>query len=128
MAVVKKFRAACKKATPASITAWDYPTALLAGEAGMDLILISDSTGIIALGPDSSVGATRDEIICHARAVARGAKSPFLLGDLPLGSYEKSAEHGVYYTYLCASCCYASLNHSLPSHCNQMCECDKAVK
>ncbi|KAH8807133.1 ketopantoate hydroxymethyltransferase [Xylogone sp. PMI_703] len=95
MAAVKKFRKACQRGVAACITAWDYPTAVLAEESGIDLILIGDSTGIVSLGLDSTTGVTLDELIYHARAVARGAKSPFLLGDLPLGSYEKSPEHAV---------------------------------
>jgi 3-methyl-2-oxobutanoate hydroxymethyltransferase len=95
MAALKAFRTACKSGTAACTTAWDFPSAVLAEESGMDLILIGDSTGVVALGLEDTVGVTLDEIIYHARAVARGAKTPFRLGDLPLGSYEKSPEHAV---------------------------------
>lgn len=95
MAALKAFRAACASGTAACITAWDFPSAVLAEESGMDLVLIGDSTGVVALGLEDTVGVTLDEIIYHAKAVARGAKTPFRLGDLPLGSYEKSPEHAV---------------------------------
>jgi len=62
----------------------------------MDLVLIGDSTGVTSLGLESTVGVTLDEIIYHCKSVARGAKSPFILGDLPLGTYEKSPEFGMH--------------------------------
>ncbi|KIX03570.1 3-methyl-2-oxobutanoate hydroxymethyltransferase [Rhinocladiella mackenziei CBS 650.93] len=92
MAAVTKFRAACKAGVASCITAWDYPTAVLAEEAEIDLILIGDSTGIVALGEKNTQSVTVDEIIYHCKAVARGAQSPFLLGDMPFGSYEASPE------------------------------------
>lgn len=69
---------------------------MLAEEAGIDLILIGDSTGIVALGQENTQGVTVDEIIYHCKAVARGANSPFLLGDMPFGSYEQSPEQGIH--------------------------------
>jgi len=94
MAAVKKFRAVCKKGVAGCVTAWDYPTAMLAEEAGMDLILIGDSTSIVAMGEKDTQGMIVDEMIYRCKAVARGAKSPFLLGDMPFGSYEQSPEQG----------------------------------
>lgn len=96
MAAVKKFHAACKAGPATCITAWDYPTGLLAKSADMDLILIGDSTAITALGLASTASITLDELIYHCRAVSRAAKGgPFLLGDLPLGSYEITPEQAV---------------------------------
>lgn len=96
MAAVKKFHAACKAGPAACITAWDYPTGLLAKDAGMDLILIGDSTAITAQGHASTTGITLDELIYHCRAVSRAAKGgPFILGDLPLGSYEITPEQAL---------------------------------
>ena len=102
MAAVKKFRAACKERVAACITAWDFPSAMIAREAGMDLILIGDSAAIVSQGRDSTVCMTLDEMIYHCRAVARGARKdrqgPFLLGDLPFGTYEVNPEQGGYST------------------------------
>ncbi|ETN38657.1 3-methyl-2-oxobutanoate hydroxymethyltransferase [Cyphellophora europaea CBS 101466] len=96
MAAVKKFYAACEAGPAVCLTAWDYPTGLLAKDAGMDLILIGDSLAITALGLPSTTSITLDELIYHARAVSRAAKAgPFLLGDLPLGSYEITPEQAV---------------------------------
>lgn len=98
MAAVKKFRAACKERVTACITAWDYPTGLLAAEAGMDLVLVGDSTAVVSQGLDSTVSMTLDEMIYHCRSVKRSfakqASPPFLLGDLPLGTYEVSSVQG----------------------------------
>ena len=101
MAAVKTFRAVCKERVASCTTAWDCPTGRIAAEAGMDLILIGDSTAVVSQGLDSTVSMTLDEMIYHCRAVARGARKngtgPFLLGDLPLGTYEVSPEQGRYH-------------------------------
>ncbi|OBT81450.1 hypothetical protein VE02_09874 [Pseudogymnoascus sp. 03VT05] len=95
MSAAHRFLRACKSSVPACTTAWDYPSALLAETAGMDLILIGDSTAIVALGQPSTIGITLDQMIYHCKSVKVGAKSPFLLGDLPMGSYEVSPQQGV---------------------------------
>lgn len=98
MAAVKKFRAACKKRVAACTTAWDFPTGMLAVQAQMDLVLVGDSTAVVSQGLDSTAGMTLDEMIYHCKSVKRSFRThdspPFLLGDLPLGTYEVSTEQG----------------------------------
>ena len=98
MATVKKSRAARKNRAAACITAYHLPTARIAAEAGVDLILIDDSTAVVSQGHESTMGMTLDEVMYHCRAVARGAgkngSRPLLLGDSPLGSYEIGPEQG----------------------------------
>ncbi len=77
------------------VTAVDYPTAQLVDRAGIDCILIGDSLGMTALGYESTVPVTMDEMIHHAKAISRAAKRALLVGDLPLGAYHASAEDAV---------------------------------
>ncbi|KJE94387.1 3-methyl-2-oxobutanoate hydroxymethyltransferase [Capsaspora owczarzaki ATCC 30864] len=79
----------------AMVTAYDYPSALMAEMAGMDMILVGDSLAMVALGYDSTTSITMDEMLHHCRAVSRGAKKPFLVGDMPFGSYQSSADKAV---------------------------------
>jgi 3-methyl-2-oxobutanoate hydroxymethyltransferase len=72
------------------VTAYDYPSAMAADEAGVDLVLVGDSGAMTVLGYDSTVPVTLDELLMLAKAVRRGLKVPFLVGDLPFGSYEVS--------------------------------------
>jgi 3-methyl-2-oxobutanoate hydroxymethyltransferase len=74
------------------VTAYDYPTALLADEAGMDMLLVGDSLAMVVLGYDSTVPVTMEEMLHHAKAVRRGAKNAVLVGDLPFGSYNTPQE------------------------------------
>lgn len=71
------------------LTVYDAPTAELLEQAGVDVLLVGDSLGMVLLGYDSTVPVTMDEMIHHAKAVRRGAKKSFVIGDLPLKGVEK---------------------------------------
>src|SRR3954447_2634545 len=72
------------------VTAYDYPSASVAEEAGVDLVLVGDSGAMTVLGYQSTVPVTLDEMLMLAAAARRGLKTPMLIGDLPFGSYEGS--------------------------------------
>src|SRR6202795_2256587 len=69
------------------LTAYDFPTARLLDEAGVDLILVGDSLGMVVLGQDSTLAVTIDEMLHHTRAVRRGTRRALLVADMPYGSY-----------------------------------------
>lgn len=71
----------------AMLTAYDYPSAKLAEESGVDVILVGDSLGMVVLGYDSTVNVTIDDMIHHGKAARRGAKDTFLVVDMPFGSF-----------------------------------------
>lgn len=77
------------------LTGYDYPTALALDKAGIDSILVGDSLGMVALGYETTLPVTMDEMLHHARAVSRGAKSALLIGDLPFMSYQVSTEEAL---------------------------------
>ena len=77
------------------VTAYDYPGALAADAAGIDLILVGDSLGMVVLGYESTVPVTMDEMISHAAAVRRGAKASFIVGDMPFLSYQTDAREAI---------------------------------
>jgi 3-methyl-2-oxobutanoate hydroxymethyltransferase len=70
------------------MTAYDYPTGSLVDQAGIDTTLVGDSLGMVMLGYDSTVPVTMDEMIHHCKAVSRGVKSSFIIGDMPFMSYQ----------------------------------------
>jgi 3-methyl-2-oxobutanoate hydroxymethyltransferase len=74
------------------VTSYDYPTARLADEAGLDLVLVGDSAAMTVLGHDSTVPATMDEMVMLTSAAARGAQRPLLIADMPFGSFQVSDE------------------------------------
>ena len=79
----------------AMITAYDAPSARLADRAGVDSILVGDSAAMTVLGLDSTVGVTMEEMLMLTRAVARGARRPLLVADLPFGAYQVSNRSAV---------------------------------
>ncbi len=77
------------------ITAYDYPTATFAEEAGVDMILVGDSLGMCVYGYRGTVPVTMDQCIWHCEAVRRAAPNTFVMGDMPFLSYQPSAELAV---------------------------------
>ena len=77
------------------LTAYDYPTAMAMDKAGVDSILVGDSLAMVVLGYENTLPVTMEEMLHHARAVARGAKSALLVGDMPFMSYQVSVEDAV---------------------------------
>ena len=78
-----------------ALTAYDYATARLVDEAGMDLILVGDSLAQVVLGYDSTLPVTMDEMLHHTRAVRRAVKRAIVAADMPYGSYHVSVQEGV---------------------------------
>jgi 3-methyl-2-oxobutanoate hydroxymethyltransferase len=79
----------------AMVTAYDYPGAQVAEEAGVDIVLVGDSAAMTVLGYPSTVPVSVDEMLMLTSAVRRGLRTPMLVGDLPFGSYEASDEQAV---------------------------------
>jgi 3-methyl-2-oxobutanoate hydroxymethyltransferase len=75
-----------------ALTAYDYPTARLLDESGIDVILVGDSLGMVVLGYDDTTQVTLAEMVHHTRAAARGVKRALLVGDLPIHTYEDPAQ------------------------------------
>jgi 3-methyl-2-oxobutanoate hydroxymethyltransferase len=78
-----------------ALTAYDYPLALACDRAGIDIILVGDSYGMVALGYESTVPVTMDEMITACKAVARGARAALLVGDMPFMSYQADVAEAV---------------------------------
>lgn len=77
------------------VTAYDYPMASFAEQAGIDMILVGDSLGMVVLGYEGTVPVTMDDCIAHSQAVRRGAPNTYIIGDMPFGSYQVSDEEAV---------------------------------
>jgi 3-methyl-2-oxobutanoate hydroxymethyltransferase len=77
------------------LTAYDYPMAISVDSSGIDSILVGDSLGMVMLGYDSTVSVTMDEMIHHSKAVTRGAKRSFVIGDMPFMSYQICDEDAI---------------------------------
>src|SRR5499433_1281160 len=71
-----------------ALTAYDYPTARLLDESGIDIILVGDSLGMVVLGYKDTTQVTLDEMLHHTRAAARGVKNALLVGDMPIHTFE----------------------------------------
>jgi len=79
-----------------AVSLYDYPTAVLADKAGVDVILVGDgSVGMTALGYRNTVPVTMDEMITFCKAVVRGAEHPLIIGDMPFMSYHSSVEEAI---------------------------------
>eukprot|EP00511_Aplanochytrium_stocchinoi_P009392 CAMPEP_0204864462 /NCGR_PEP_ID=MMETSP1348-20121228/4079_1 /ASSEMBLY_ACC=CAM_ASM_000700 /TAXON_ID=215587 /ORGANISM="Aplanochytrium stocchinoi, Strain GSBS06" /LENGTH=289 /DNA_ID=CAMNT_0052015107 /DNA_START=361 /DNA_END=1230 /DNA_ORIENTATION=+ len=72
------------------VTAYDYPSAVHVDKAGIDILLVGDSVGMVELGYDTTLPVTMDEMIHHCKAVTRGCRRPLIVSDLPFGSFEAS--------------------------------------
>ena len=77
------------------ITAYSYPQGLIVDEAGIDIVLVGDSLGMVELGYKDTVPVTMDEMLMHTKAVTRGVKRAHVVGDMPFMSYNISIEQGV---------------------------------
>jgi 3-methyl-2-oxobutanoate hydroxymethyltransferase len=72
----------------AMVTAYDFPSGRIADEAGVELVLVGDSAGMVVLGNESTVPVTMEELLMLTRAVTRGAKRPLVVADMPFGSFQ----------------------------------------
>jgi 3-methyl-2-oxobutanoate hydroxymethyltransferase len=79
-----------------ALTAWDYPIARALDEAGIDLILVGDSMAMVALGYETTLPLTLEDVLHHAKAVRRGVKNALLVVDLPFLSYQESAQQALH--------------------------------
>jgi 3-methyl-2-oxobutanoate hydroxymethyltransferase len=92
----RTFRLKKKRGEPISmLTAYDYPAALAVDKAGVDSILVGDSLGMVVLGYENTLPVTMEDMLHHCKAVARGAKYPLLVGDMPFMSYQSSINKAV---------------------------------
>ena len=79
-----------------ALTAWDYAIAHVLDEAGVDLLLVGDSLAMVALGYDTTLPITLNEMLHHAKAVRRGVKQALLVVDLPFMSYQESVQQALH--------------------------------
>src|SRR6202163_150211 len=77
------------------LTAYDYPTARLLDEAGVDILLVGDSLAMVVLGFESTLPVTLEEMLHHTRAVRRGTRRALLVADMPYGSYHDDPTEAV---------------------------------
>ncbi|MGB9407211.1 MAG: 3-methyl-2-oxobutanoate hydroxymethyltransferase, partial [Terracidiphilus sp.] len=78
-----------------ALTAYDYSTARLVDQAGIDMVLVGDSLGMTVLGYDSTLPVTMEEMLHHTRAVRRAVRRALLVADMPFGSYHSTTEEAV---------------------------------
>ena len=79
----------------AMLTAYDYPTAVILDDAGIDMFLVGDTLGMVVLGYDSTIPVTMEDMIHHTKAVMRGARHAMVVIDMPFMSYQVSVEEAV---------------------------------
>ncbi|CAI1493338.1 3-methyl-2-oxobutanoate hydroxymethyltransferase [Thermococcus nautili] len=91
----KKIREMKGKEKITMVTAYDYPSALLADKAGIDIVFVGDSLGMVVYGDNNTLNVTMEQMVFHTRAVARAVKRALVLADMPFSSYEVSVEEGV---------------------------------
>jgi 3-methyl-2-oxobutanoate hydroxymethyltransferase len=77
------------------VTAYDYPFGLMAGEAGVDIVLVGDSLGMVVMGLEGTVEVTMEHMIHHIKAVMRGCRGPLVVGDMPFMSYNTSIRDAI---------------------------------
>ncbi|MBW2133099.1 MAG: 3-methyl-2-oxobutanoate hydroxymethyltransferase [Deltaproteobacteria bacterium] len=77
------------------VTAYDYPFGLLSDQAGVDIVLVGDSLGMVVMGLNGTVEVTMEDMIHHIRAVVRGCKRPMVVGDMPFMSYNTSIRDAI---------------------------------
>lgn len=77
------------------VTTYDYPSAQIVDEAGVDIVLVGDTAAMVVLGHDATTPVGMNEMLMMASAVRRGLEHPLLIGDMPFGSYEKSNEQAI---------------------------------
>jgi len=77
------------------VTAYDYPTARILDQTGVDILLVGDSLGMVVLGYDSTLPVTVDDMVHHTRAVSRGTRRALLVADMPYGSFHVSLDESV---------------------------------
>src|SRR6267378_1394683 len=101
MDLVEKYRGMKKRGEKVTaLTAYDYPTARLLDESGIDIILVGDSLGMVVLGYEDTTAVTLEEMLHHTRAVARGVKQALLVADMPIHTYdtpEQGAETALHF-------------------------------
>ena len=78
------------------VTAYDYPFAVLADQADVDMVLVGDSLGMVVMGLDGTVEVTMEHMIHHIKAVMRGCKGPLVIGDMPFMSYNTSIPEAIH--------------------------------
>src|SRR5262249_56115598 len=91
--LVEKYREMKKRGEKVTaLTAYDYPTARLLDESGIDIILVGDSVGMVVLGYEDTTQVTLEEMLHHTRAAARGVKNALLVGDMPIHTFDSPDE------------------------------------
>lgn len=95
MTIPRLFKKVIDKEPITWLTCYDYPTAYLQEQAGIDMILVGDSLGMTMLGYESTLPVTMEDMIRHSQAVRRGAPNVFVIGDMPYMSYQPSVETAI---------------------------------